>query len=82
MLLELFTTFIIVAGILAYRKHRAFTWSYRSSTYIVHCLILIKKCSIIILTTQAKLHALDRSTWDTDFVTSVSRQCGFQLGAI
>ena len=36
MVLKLFTTFIVVAAILASPKHRAFTWSYRSSIYRVH----------------------------------------------
>ena len=35
--LKLFTTFIVVAAILASPKHKAFTWSYRSSIYRVHC---------------------------------------------
>ena len=34
--LKLFTTFIVVAAILASPKHKAFTWSYRSSIYRVH----------------------------------------------
>ena len=38
MVLKLFTTFIVVAAILASPKHRDFTWSYRSSIYRVHCL--------------------------------------------
>ena len=37
MVLKLFTTFIVVAAILASPKHRDFTWSYRSSIYRVHC---------------------------------------------
>ena len=36
MVLKLFTTFIVVAAILASPKHEAFTWSYRSSIYRVH----------------------------------------------
>ena len=36
MVLKLFTTFIVVAAILASPKHRAFTWSYRSTIYRVH----------------------------------------------
>ena len=36
MVLKLFTTFIVVAAILASPKHRDFTWSYRSSIYRVH----------------------------------------------
>ena len=36
MVLKLFTTFIVVAAILASPKHRDFTWSYRSSIYGVH----------------------------------------------
>ena len=36
MILKLFTTFIVVAAILASPKHRDFTWSYRSSIYRVH----------------------------------------------
>ena len=39
MVLKLFTTFIVVAAILASPKHRDFTWSYRSSIYRVHCFI-------------------------------------------
>ena len=38
MVLKLFTTFIVVAAILASPKHRDFTWSYRSSIYRVHWL--------------------------------------------
>ena len=34
--LKLFTTFIVVAAILTSPKHKAFTWSYRSSIYRVH----------------------------------------------
>ena len=34
--LKLFTTFIVVAAILASPKHRDFNWSYRSSIYRVH----------------------------------------------
>ena len=34
--IKLFTTFIVVAAILASPKHRTFTWSYRSSIYRVH----------------------------------------------
>ena len=34
--LKLYTTFIVVAAILASPKHKAFTWSYRSSIYRVH----------------------------------------------
>ena len=37
MVLKLFTTFIVVAAILASPKQRDFTWSYRSSIYRVHC---------------------------------------------
>ena len=36
MVLKLFTTFIVVAAILASPKHRDFTWSYHSSIYRVH----------------------------------------------
>ena len=36
MVLKLFTTFIVVAAILASPKHRVFTWSYRSSINKVH----------------------------------------------
>ena len=36
MVLKLFTTFIVVAAILASPKHRDFTWSYRSSIHRVH----------------------------------------------
>ena len=39
MVLKLFTTFIVVAAILASPKHRDFTWSYRSSIYRVHWFI-------------------------------------------
>ena len=37
MVLKLFTTFTVVAAILASPKHRDFTWTYRSSIYRVHC---------------------------------------------
>ena len=37
--LKLFTTFIVVAAILASPRHKAFTWSYRSSIYRVHWLL-------------------------------------------
>ena len=40
MVLKLFTTFIVVAAILASPKHRDFTWSYRSSIYRVHCAVV------------------------------------------
>ena len=40
MVLKLFTTFIVVAAILASPKHMDFTWSYRSSVYRVHCTLL------------------------------------------
>ena len=45
MVLKMFTTFIVVAAILASPKHRDFTWSYRSSIYRVHwfgIIIIIK----------------------------------------
>ena len=41
MVLKLFTTFIVVAAILASPKHRDFTWSYRSSIYRVHWLKMV-----------------------------------------
>ena len=52
MVLKLFTTFIVVAAILASPKYRDFTWSYRSSIYRVHWLLhglnlkltIAKKC--------------------------------------
>ena len=34
--LRLFTTFVVVAAILASPKRRVFIWSYRSSIYRVH----------------------------------------------
>ena len=34
---KVFSTFIVVAAILASLKRRDFTWSYRSSIYRVHC---------------------------------------------
>ena len=37
--LRLFTTFVVVAAILASPKRRAFIWSYGSSIYRVHCLV-------------------------------------------
>ena len=42
--LKLFiTTFIVVAAILASPKHKAFTWSYRSSIYRIHWYIYTAK---------------------------------------
>ena len=48
MVLKLFTTFIVVAAILASPEHRDFTWSYRSSIYRVHCLEVITCVSLIV----------------------------------
>ena len=39
--LKLFTTFIVVAAILASPKHKAFTWSYRCRNMICGLLILL-----------------------------------------
>ena len=39
--LRLFTTFVVVAAILASPKRRVFIWSFRSSIYTVHCSKLI-----------------------------------------
>ena len=47
MALKLFTTFIVVAAILASPKHRDFTWSYRSSIYRVHWVKLTRNFIII-----------------------------------
>ena len=44
--LKLFTTFIVVAAILASPKHRDFTWSYRSSIYRVHWMRLDDKLAL------------------------------------
>ena len=46
MVLKLFTTFIVVAAILASPKHRDFTWSYRSSIYRVHCCRLMFRLTL------------------------------------
>ena len=49
--LKLFTTFVVVAAILASPKHMAFTWSYRSSIYRVHCAYVARKTRLKLNTT-------------------------------
>ena len=62
MVLKLFTTFIVVAAILASPKHRDFTWSYRSSIYRVHCLKQLAKSLLM-------------TNFDNELATELSSTC-------
>ena len=68
MVLKLFTTFIVVAAILASPKHKDFTWSYRSSIYRVHWVALDQQDMIFILDCYKK------NSWRTviEFIDRVS----------
>ena len=56
---KLFTIFIVVAAILASPKHKAFTWSYRSSIYRVHWEIFLKLRALTVsfLSSSLTIHA-------------------------
>ena len=57
-MLRLFTTFVVVAAILASPKRRVFIWSYRSSIYRVHWIVLTTCFSIDITMSLQPLQVL------------------------
>ena len=76
MVLKLFTTFIVVAAILASPKHRDFTWSYRSSIFRVHCSLQVVETTCITL--------VDKKSWQSTCINPVDnlqQTCYHQAGA-
>ena len=75
MVLKLFTTFIVVAAILASPKHRDFTWSYRSSIYRAHWCTANMRWLI----NDFKNSSIQISTIEMHFNSYMGLDCCFKL---